>query len=192
MTGSLDPAVVRAAHRTFPTGVTVVTTMAHDQPKGLAVNAFCSVSLEPPTVLVCVSRASRSCEALVRATSIGINLLAADQEPVARTFAGRENDKFAHLEWRLGACGAPLLDGASAHFEVRPTTIALAATHFVLIGEVVSCDASDRPPLVYLDGKFFDSTGWLPASPAGTPSSCGGSSDPFPGDRGSTAEKGAP
>jgi flavin reductase (DIM6/NTAB) family NADH-FMN oxidoreductase RutF len=152
----VDPTIVRAAHRMFPTGVTVVTAMSPAGPRGLAVNAFSSVSLDPPSVLVCVSRTSRSCESLVAADVIGVNLLAATQEDVARVFASRESDKFAHISWAPGPAGAPLLDGTSAHFEIAPTDIAIATTHLVIIGEVVSCAASDRPPLLYIGGAFHD------------------------------------
>lgn len=149
-------ASVRETHRRFPTGVTVVTTCTDAGPRGLAVNAFSSVSLDPPTVLVCVSRTSRSCEALLRAQAIGINLLAADQADVAQVFASRSEDKFRDVSWHLGPFGTPLLEGTSAHFEVRTTTIAQASTHFVIVGEVVGCGIGSSAPLLYLNGNFHD------------------------------------
>ncbi|HLI59940.1 MAG TPA: flavin reductase family protein [Solirubrobacteraceae bacterium] len=151
---AVDPETVREAHRRFPTGVTVVTAMLEGTPKGLSVNAFASVSLDPPTVLVCVSRTSRSYRALLRSEVIGINLLSQDQEAVARTFAGKAEDKFAEVDWACGPCGAPLLDGASAQFEVAPENLALASTHVVIIGRVVSCAHSTHPPLLYIGGAF--------------------------------------
>lgn len=152
---NVDPDVVRAAHRQFPTGVTVVTAMTDDGPRGLTVNAFSSVSMDPPTVLVCVSRTSRSIDALLRAKVIGINLLSSGQEALARTFASSTDDRFSGVAWSPGESGAPLLDGTSAHFEVEPETIALASTHVVFVGRVVSCSSSsDLPPLLYVAGGF--------------------------------------
>lgn len=150
----VDPETVREAHRRFPTGVTVVTAMLDGTPRGLSVNAFASVSLEPPTVLVSVSRASRSYRALVRAEVIGINLLSETQEAVARTFAGKAEDKFSDVAWSCGPCGAPLLAGASAQFEVATENLALASTHVVIIGRVVSCAHFEQPPLLYIGGAF--------------------------------------
>ena len=154
MTMDVDPDTVREAHRRFPTGVTVVTAMLDGEPRGLSVNAFASISLDPPTVLVCVSRASRSYRALVRADVIGINLLSQGQEAIARTFAGRSDDKFAEIDWVTGPCDAPLLTGASAHFEVATEYLALASTHVAIIGRVVSCAHAAEPPLLYIGGAF--------------------------------------
>ena len=154
---TVDSDVVREAHRRFPTGVTVVTTVGRDAdapPVGLAVNAFASVSLDPPSVLVCVSRSSRSYKSLMRADVIGINLLAEHQQDLARVFASRTEDKFAGIAWRLGPSGAPLLDQVSASFEIAIETLALASTHVVIIGSVLSCACSERLPLLYLGGAF--------------------------------------
>lgn len=154
MTLAVDPEAVREAHRRFPTGVTVVTAMLDAEPRGLSVNAFASVSLDPPTVLVCVSRTSRSYRALLRAEVIAINLLSEAQEALAMTFAGKAENKFAGVDWARGPCGAPLLAGASAQFEVATENLALASTHVVIIGRVVSCAHSAQPPLLYIGGAF--------------------------------------
>lgn len=149
-----DPGHVREAHRRFPTGVTVVTALSDGRPYGLSVNAFASVTLEPPTVLVCISRTARSYGPLVRAEVVGINLLSEGQADVARIFASRSEDKFATVAWRPGPAGAPLLDHGSACFEIAVQNLVLATTHAVLIGEVMTCAHSERPPLLYLAGGF--------------------------------------
>lgn len=153
--GALD-ARVRAVHRRFPTGVTIVTTCVGEQPFGLAVNAFSSVSLTPPRVLVCVARSSKTHPRLLEGEHLGVNILAADQAAIAAVFATSGGDKFASLSWHAGASGVPLLDGVAASFEVQVTERIPAHTHTIFLGDVVNASAHDRAPLVYLAGGLFD------------------------------------
>jgi flavin reductase (DIM6/NTAB) family NADH-FMN oxidoreductase RutF len=153
---TVDEATVRAVHRQFVTGVTVVTTGIGGVPRGLAVNAFASVSLTPPLVLVCVSASSNTHEHLFRSEHFAINMLAADQAHIARRFASKEPDKFATLDWRPGPGGSPILAGSSAHLEAAVCERIRASTHTVFVGEVVAAEAFDRPPLVYMAGEMYD------------------------------------
>jgi steroid delta-isomerase-like uncharacterized protein len=153
---AVEPDLVRGVHRKFITGVTVVTTDDEGSPKGLAVNAFSSISLDPPMVLVCVQRSSSTHPALHRASHLGISILAADQLDVAKTFAGKGEDKFADIAWAPGEHGAPLLDGSSARLEVEIGERIEAGSHTVFTGRVVSARHDDRAPLVYSGGGFFD------------------------------------
>jgi steroid delta-isomerase-like uncharacterized protein len=148
---------LRRAHGKFVTGVTVVTGMSEaGSPFGLAVNAFMSLSLEPPTIVVCISRTSRSHDLFVRTKSFAVNILAADQLAVARQFAGSAADKFKGLSWTTGALGAPLIDHCAATFEAETVQCLRASTHSVFIGRVTSATDSERPPLVYMASGFFD------------------------------------
>ncbi|MFJ6742559.1 flavin reductase [Streptomyces sp. NPDC091279] len=153
---AVDPDLVRGVHRKFITGVTVVTTDDAGTPKGLAVNAFSSISLDPPTVLVCVQHSSSTHPALHRASHLGISILAADQLDVAKTFATKGGDKFAAISWTPGRFGAPLIDGACAQLEVEIGERLEAGTHTVFTGRVVSARHDDLAPLVYSGGGFFD------------------------------------
>jgi steroid delta-isomerase-like uncharacterized protein len=153
---AVDAELVRGVHRKFITGVTVVTCDDGDRPRGLAVNAFASISLEPPMVLVCVQRSSTTHPALHRATHLGINILAADQLDVARTFASKTDDKFAGHPWTPGGHGAPLLDGCCAQLEVEIGERLEAGSHTVFTGRVVFARHDDLAPLVYSGGGFFD------------------------------------
>jgi flavin reductase (DIM6/NTAB) family NADH-FMN oxidoreductase RutF len=157
----LDAAVelanrVRGVHRQYPTGVTVVTAAVDGKPYGLAVNAFSSISLEPPLVLVCVNESSRSYPAVFESDYIGINILAADQVDIAGTFAKSGGDKFAELAWALSDHGVPVLDGAAGHFELDVKYKIPAYSHTIFIGQVVEAASADKAPLVYQAGKFFD------------------------------------
>ncbi|MFD8380104.1 flavin reductase [Streptomyces sp. NPDC059679] len=153
---AVEADLVRAVHRKFITGVTVVTCDDDGKPRGLAVNAFASISLDPPMVLVCVQRSSTTHPALHRATHLGINILAADQLDVARTFASKADDKFAPHPWSPGGHGSPLLDGCCAQLEVEIGERLEAGSHTVFTGRVVSASHDDLAPLVYSGGGFFD------------------------------------
>jgi flavin reductase (DIM6/NTAB) family NADH-FMN oxidoreductase RutF len=147
---------VKEVHRRYPTGVTIVTTCSDGKPYGLAVNAFSSLSLDPPLVLVCVASTSSTYPRLFDRDAIGINILAHDQAGVAATFARSGGDKFAGIEWRVGEHGAPVIAAVSAHLELRIETRIPAGTHTIFIGRVLDAAAADRPPLIYLGGSFYD------------------------------------
>jgi flavin reductase (DIM6/NTAB) family NADH-FMN oxidoreductase RutF len=165
MTGvptALSPELIKQVNRRFVTGVTVVTTMDGDVPRGLAVNAFASVSLEPPTVMVCVQRTSSTHDCLFRAGHLAVNILSTDQLDVVQRFATKTPDKFAGLDWHPGPFGSPLLDRSSAQMEVQIRERLQASTHTVFICRVVEAHVTDRSPMVYSSGQFFDSGGLTP------------------------------
>lgn len=147
---------VRAAHRNYPTGVTVITVLRDGQPYGLAVNAFSSVSLDPPTVLFCVNESSKTHAQLVESMHVGINVLACDQEDVASVFASSGGDKFSQVAWEQGTHGVPLITGASSRFEAAIIDRHVVGTHSVFMCEVLEAEASDTEPLVYFRGAFAD------------------------------------
>lgn len=146
------------ANRQYPTGVTIVT--AHHRlhgPSGLTVNAFSSVSMEPPTVLVCVNRASRSHHAIFDSEVVGVSVLASDQADVAAAFASSNGSKFASVGWHPSTAGAPLINDAAAAFEVRIVQRVAAGSHTIFLGEVTDVEIHpQRPPLAYCHGSFHD------------------------------------
>jgi flavin reductase (DIM6/NTAB) family NADH-FMN oxidoreductase RutF len=152
----LDPEQVRAFHRGYPTGVTVVTAMGGGEPKGLAVNAFASLTLEPPRVLVCIATSAQSYETLFRARSFGVNVLAADQAAIARLFATSGGDKFSQVAWEPGSFGAPILAGCSRVVEAELERRLEVGSHTVFVGSVIDVRLSERPPLVYWDGQLWE------------------------------------
>lgn len=147
---------VRAAHRNYPTGVTVITTSIDGEPYGLAVNAFSSVSLDPPTVLFCVNESAKTHAHLVRSGAVGINILGFDQEAVAQVFATSGGDKFSQLDWEQGSEGVPLIRGAASRFQARILQMHSVGTHTVFICSIQDADVLESEPLVYLRGSFID------------------------------------
>ncbi|WP_216897924.1 flavin reductase family protein [Nocardia alni] len=151
----VDIDLMKQVNRQFVTGVTVITAMDGDTPKGLAVNAFASVSLTPPTVMVCVQRTSNTHDCLFRADHLAINILSTDQRAVAGRFASKSEDKFAGIDWRPGPFGSPLIECSSARMEAEIRERLQTLTHTVFICRVRHADASDRTPMVYSAGAFF-------------------------------------
>jgi len=151
-----DLDTMKQVNRQFITGVTVVTTMDDEKPRGLAVNAFSSVSLDPPTVMVAVQRTSSTHDCLFRATHLAINILSTNQLDVVGVFATKADDKFAGLDWEPGPFGSPLLKRSGAQMEVEIRERLQASTHTLFVCRVVHATVSDRHPMVYSTGKFFD------------------------------------
>ncbi|MBY8857145.1 flavin reductase family protein [Nocardia sp. CA2R105] len=151
-----DIDLMKQVNRKFVTGVTVITAIDGDTPKGLAVNAFASISLTPPTVMVCVQRTSNTHDCLFRADHLAINILSAAQGPVAATFAGKSDDKFRDLAWRPGPFGSPLIDQSSARMETEIRERLQTRTHTVFICRVVHAEVGEQAPMVYSSGGFYD------------------------------------
>lgn len=152
----LDLDLMKQVNRQFITGVTVVTVMDETTPKGLAVNAFASISLDPPTVLVCVQRTSSTHDCLFRASHLAINILSVDQLDVVNRFAVKSDDKFAGLDWEAGRFGSPMINRSSARMEAEIRERLQASTHTIFICRVVDAQVTDRTSMVYAAGKFFD------------------------------------
>ena len=151
-----DLDVMKRVNRQFVTGVTVVTAMDDGIPRGLAVNAFASISLDPPTVMVAVQHTSSTHDCLFRADHLAINILSTDQLDVVNRFAVKSDDKFAGLDWDAGPFGSPLIARSAAVMEVEIRERLRASTHTVFMCRVVHAEVSNRHPMVYSAGKFFD------------------------------------
>jgi flavin reductase (DIM6/NTAB) family NADH-FMN oxidoreductase RutF len=150
----VSPDDVKAVHRRFVTGVTIVTTTDGTTPRGLAVNAFSSISLEPPLVLVCIAATAATYPALFTNDQLAINILAHDQEGVAQAFAVSGGDKFAQLRWHAARNGAPLIDNVAAYFEGEVSQRIPTHTHTMFIVRVTAAVDLGRDPLLYLGGSF--------------------------------------
>ncbi|HLS49190.1 MAG TPA: flavin reductase family protein [Actinomycetaceae bacterium] len=124
---------LRHAFASYPTGVCVVTLERATGPHGMTVNSFTSVSIDPPLVLVSIDRKARAHDDL-RAGPFAVNVLGAEQEHLARHFAGRP---CASPQWIEGDV-APRLAGVLAHFECRPWAAYDGGDHTLVVGEVRS------------------------------------------------------
>lgn len=149
----------RSAVGSFATGVTVVTTRGEEHAYGMTANAFSSVSLDPPLVLVCVISQSEGSEHIRRNGCFAVNVLKADQEPLSRYFASRERprgrDAFGEVPHRVAASGSPVLEGAIGYLDCRLHTSHDAGDHEIFIGEVLELGFDpEGEPLVFHGGRY--------------------------------------
>ena len=123
-----DPVISAEHYRAtlghFCSGVTVVTASGGDGPAGMTCQSFCSLSLDPPLILVCPGKGSSSWPRIEPVGSFAVNVLAEDQEELCRSFAASGTDKFAGVGWSPGPItGAPLITGSLAWIECRLETL---------------------------------------------------------------------
>jgi 4-nitrophenol 2-monooxygenase / 4-nitrocatechol 4-monooxygenase, reductase component len=149
-----DREVFRNVIGHFATGVTIVTARDGGADFGVTANAVTSVSLEPPTLLVCLNRKSRTQSAVSRSKAFAVNILSEDQGDLAVHFASAASDKFGGIMLRRGNLGSPLLDRALAHLECWVIEEVSAATHAVYLAGVQRAEAFAGAPLAYFRGRF--------------------------------------
>jgi len=134
----------------FPSGVTVVTLGAEDVQLGLTVSAFCSVSLNPPLILVCIHQDSPTLDVLAQTKAFAVNLLAKAQENLSNQFATRREDKFEGVAYRTGRLQVPLLNDTLGWMECTVVQEVPAGDHVIVIGQVEEAHLDDsKEPLVY-------------------------------------------
>jgi len=145
----------RAALSRFASGVTVVTTLMDDgQPHGITVSAFCSVSLEPPLVLVCIDRRASIHDRLEKGRNFAVNVLAEHQEDHSKRFASKHPDRFKDTHYTTGTTGVPVLEGALANIECRVAEAYPAGDHTIVVGRVEAIDLREGKPLAYFRGGY--------------------------------------
>jgi len=139
----------------FATGVTVITTKDQaGNPQGLTANAFMSLSLNPPLVLISVDKGATCYGCFAANNSFAVNFLSEDQEEVSRRFATKGVDKFADLKWREGSNGVALIDGTLASVECKITQCHDGGDHTIVVGEIVNVTATGDRPLLFFKGKY--------------------------------------
>lgn len=140
----------------FPTGVTVVAARGDDgDPYGLTVNAFTSVSLDPPLVLVCIDRGSSSHDRLVEAGTFTVSILSSDQEELATRFAFDPAElRFRDEEWRSEHDGALVPEGAAAWMVCDLDAVHPGGDHSILVGNVRHLGAGASDALVFYRGRY--------------------------------------
>jgi flavin reductase (DIM6/NTAB) family NADH-FMN oxidoreductase RutF len=146
----MDQTTFRYVLGHFASGVTVVTSQYEGQLHGLTVSSFCSLSLEPPLVLICIDRRYQGHDLIKQAGLFAVNILAEDGEWLSRHFASRAADKFATISYHMGQHGAPLLDAALATIECRLFDTFPGGDHSIFVGEVIAAAVlGDTGPLLY-------------------------------------------
>jgi flavin reductase len=142
---SVDGAAFRQGMALLAGAVNVVTTQGPQGPAGFTATAVCSVTADPPTLLVCLNTTSSAALAFDGAEVLAVNTLTPAQAGVAQAFGGKTPmaDRFAGADWRPGRTGAPVLQGALVAFEARIEHAHRVGTHQVLFARIVAVHAGD-------------------------------------------------
>lgn len=158
---SVSAAQFRAALGHWASGVAVVTSAAGGRVHGMTVTAFASASLEPPLVLVCADRSSRTLEVIEAGGVFAVNVLGAAQRALAERFASKadEDRRFEGLRWSPGVTGAPRIEGSVAALDCRVVAAHGAGDHVIVVGRVEDAQVHGGEPLLYGDGAYRELAG---------------------------------
>jgi flavin reductase (DIM6/NTAB) family NADH-FMN oxidoreductase RutF len=149
-----DPAIAfRRTLGMFATGVTVLTTRRGDQVHGMTANAFMSVSLEPPLVLISLERRARLASMLHEGTRYGVSVLADGQAGLSDRFAGREGGELPEPRF-VTVRETPLVDGALAHLVARVVRSYWGGDHSLFLGQVEYARYGEGRPLLFHRGQY--------------------------------------
>jgi flavin reductase (DIM6/NTAB) family NADH-FMN oxidoreductase RutF len=150
---AIDPAFFRAAMGRFATGVTVITYWCDGEPAGMTANAFMSVSLAPPLVVLSVRSAARFAAKVGRGDHYGVNVLTEAQDPLSSHFGGKPQQNIDIGFLRETA--VPLIDACLAHAVARVVDVHVAGDHLLYVGELEHLSmGSDARPLLFWGGRY--------------------------------------
>jgi len=156
---NVDTKQLRRAFGAFATGIAVIT-VGGDPPHAMTANSFTTVSLDPPLLLICVSKNAIMHDLLPAAGSFAVSVLASGQEAVARHFANNDRplgkEQFESVSWEPGQItGAPTIVGALARFECELYRTYDGGDHSIFLGSLLSLDRhAKESALIFLHGKY--------------------------------------
>lgn len=145
----------RSCLSAFSTGVAIVTTCSLDGEKvGLTVNSFSSLSIDPPMVLWCLGKKSKSVPLFKEGRPFNINVLTSKQENLAQIFSSQNNDRFKDVALTGDPSGAPIIEGCLSWFECTVDSVFEGGDHYIITGLVSKFSRRGEKPLVFHDGQF--------------------------------------
>lgn len=150
----IDGATFRQVIGNLASGVTVITCRSADTDYGMTASSVTSLSLDPPMMLVCINNSVPTSRAIKESGRYGVSILRQAQEDVAYNFAVPSDDKFRGIDFCRSQAGTPLINGALAQIECEVAEEVTGGTHTIFLGQVVSANASEGPPLTYFRGGF--------------------------------------
>ncbi len=156
----IDSATFRRLLSRFASGIAIITARDGERDVGMTVSAFCSVSLSPPLVLVCVDRSASMHGLLLRHPKLGISIMASEHEAHCRRFADKqETRRFEGIPFIRGESDVMLLDDAMAHLECQLVSHCDAGDHTIFIAQVENGAMRDGQPLLYFGGRYAQLVG---------------------------------
>ena len=150
----IDQDTFRSVLGRFASGITIVTVRDGDRDFGMTVSAFCSLSLDPPMVLICIDKTASMHQLLLEHPRFGVSILSSDQEASSRRFADPESDRFDGLAYTRAECGAVLLSRALAHMECRVAAHYDGGDHTIFTADVERAEPAHGRPLLYYRGGY--------------------------------------
>jgi flavin reductase (DIM6/NTAB) family NADH-FMN oxidoreductase RutF len=155
---SIDPNLFRRVMSQFATGITIVTARDGEEIHGLTANSFCSVSLEPALVLVCIDKKAHSHHLIERGKNFAVNILNASQEALAKRFAANNLsalERFAGIKFRTEATGAPVFQESLGWLDCKLVAAYPGGDHTIFVGEVVALGRHHgHEPLLYFHSNY--------------------------------------
>jgi len=151
----IEPNELRRVMGHFATGVTIITTISKEGvPFGLTANAFTSVSLNPPLLLISVDKKAESYAHFEQSKVFTVNILSDEQETLSRKFAVSGGDKFQGVAYQMGANGVPILDGTLAYIECKLYAVHDGGDHTLFLGEIEEARTREIKPLIFYRGGY--------------------------------------
>ena len=154
----MESTVWRNTMGQFATGVTVITTLDQEgKPLGMTANAFTSLSLDPPMVLICIDNKSTTLTELTSSKKYCVNILSASQETISRQFAKKGGpEKFDRVEYFRGEIDLPVIQGCLTSVECEISAVVDGGDHKILLGQGVKIHQSETEtePLIFYKGKY--------------------------------------
>lgn len=158
MTKTISPADFRTAMGRFPGVVTIVTTCSEHERYGITATAVSSVSAEPPSLLVCLNKATGTCAMVQKTGLFTVNLLGEPDDDLAMRFAGAHGvngpEKFAQGQWVDDERGLPVLEDALVSLSCTVSEVLEAGSHMVFIGTIDAVRFGEGQPLLYEQSGF--------------------------------------
>jgi len=151
-----NEATFRQALSRFATGIVVVTTQSVSGcPRAITINAFTSVSLNPPLVLFCLGKSAYQFGIFAEAPSFAVNVLSADQQALSDRFAQEAEDDLADVSFRRLMTGSPILSGCLTALDCITEKHFDAGDHLIVVGKVQAIDEPrDDEPLIYFESGY--------------------------------------
>lgn len=152
----VSPNAFRAALRRWASGVSVVTTRGRRGVQGITVASFCSLSLDPPLILICINRGARSHRLIAEQRCFGVNILQQDQQPLSDIAAGRApaGGGLGRLETRTASTGAPILPNVLAWLDCTLVDRHEGGDHTIFVGRVEAAGHGNGMPLVWYSSGY--------------------------------------
>lgn len=156
MSETIDADQFRKALGRFCTGVTVIAAMGEDGPVGFACQSFAALSLDPPLVLFCPGKSSKTWPLIEATGQFTVNVLAHSQSDVSAVFGRSGTDKFSATGWTAAPSGAPVLDGVVTWIDCAIENVLDGGDHWIVVGRVGALSGGDdaQRPLLFYRGAY--------------------------------------